>query len=554
MTPLILPKNPRRILASLAFAAVTGTWLIAQAQTADPARFKIGAAMPGGLSAHPDITSLVRSNNQMLLNWNGFAGPYQVERKLNLSDATWEKLGAPLSDRSAALTMDGAMGFLRINGPAPDFAGAQTCSLCHKAAHTNWAATAHASALKTLADIGQGTNSFCLPCHTVGYGFSTGFKDATATPGLAGVQCESCHGPSAAHAASPMDPAKRPIVELAAQVCGGCHNGFHHPTYDEWGGTLHAAVTPATANYFRDPVNSAARMNACGSCHSGAVRMAMLSAYEDKAPVTLPSGEVAATTPITCGVCHDPHVQTAHGGQLRSPVWSTNAFSYSTSTNTSFALQYNPQLNLCGNCHNMRGARWQDTSRYPHYSPQYNMLVGSGGFEVGTPLQSGHRDSLKQCAGCHTHRHGEESPSEDHPVYTGHGFKASFESCATAECHSSVTLVEGMTELLKHEIDEYLHKVRDQLNAWALAKAPEPLRVKYGKAAWEYDTAGHLSEDAPLGGPTTAEQAQVPDRIKQARFNAYLVYQDGSMGVHNAKYARYLLKTAEDLIKAEMTP
>ena len=33
----------------------------------------------------------------------------------------------------------------------------------------------------------------------------------------------------------------RPSVTISAAVCGGCHTGFHHPTYDEWLQAGHAA-------------------------------------------------------------------------------------------------------------------------------------------------------------------------------------------------------------------------------------------------------------------------------------------------------------------------
>ena len=47
-----------------------------------------------------------------------------------------------------------------------------------------------------------------------------------------------------------------------------------------------------------------------------------------------------------------------------------------------------------------------------------------------------------------------------------------------------------------------------------------------------------------MAGPSTTEQAGVPAEIKKARMWLYMVEHDGSYGVHNAKYARYLLGTA----------
>ena len=48
-----------------------------------------------------------------------------------------------------------------------------------------------------------------------------------------------------------------------------------------------------------------------------------------------------------------------------------------------------------------------------------------------------------------------------------------------------------------------------------------------------------------MTGPTSAEQSAVPAEIKKARLWVYMVEHDGSFGVHNPKYARYLLGTAK---------
>ena len=88
----------------------------------------------------------------------------------------------------------------------------------------------------------------------------------------------------------------------------------------------------------------------------------------------------------------------------------------------------------------------------------------------------------------------------------------------------------------------------------ATTKAPAALRSKYGKLAWEYTNPGDYSTLPPTlaSGPTAQEQAAVPDGIKQARYNLYLVANEGSFGVHNGPYTRYLLKLAEAKVKAEL--
>ena len=42
----------------------------------------------------------------------------------------------------------------------------------------------------------------CVVCHTVGYGFQTGYKGEAAEK-LKGVGCENCHGPGNPHASNP---------------------------------------------------------------------------------------------------------------------------------------------------------------------------------------------------------------------------------------------------------------------------------------------------------------------------------------------------------------
>jgi hypothetical protein len=53
-------------------------------------------------------------------------------------------------------------------------------------------------------------------------------------------------------------------------------------------------------------------------------------------------------------------------------------------------------------------------------------------------------------------------------------------------------------------------------------------------------------------GPDAAGQALIPDNIKKARFNLYLVVNDGSLGTHNWIFALNLLSASENLIAQEL--
>ena len=87
------------------------------------------------------------------------------------------------------------------------------------------------------------------------------------------------------------------------------------------------------------------------------------------------------------------------------------------------------------------------------------------------------------------------------------------------------------------------------LDFWAMIKAPGPLQ-KYGAKAWEYSNSGSLSGAGP--NPTIAEQGLVPATIQKARFNLYLVLNEGSFGVHNGPYTLDLLFAAYNLVLDEL--
>lgn len=497
---------------------------------------------PGGMPGLPVVTGIERATNGVRVTWDGPAGYYRLWQKLTATSTQWQAVGGLNLTRQAVVPLGASNAFFRVSGPAPRYAGAQACAECHEAIYRQEAETAHTHALATLQSIGQHRNAVCLPCHTVGHGLPTGFVNETLTPHLGGVQCENCHGPAANHAANELDIASRPRSELAAQVCGGCHTGSHQPTWEEYQTSGHARVT--------EDMNPASRINACGRCHSGSARLALLKGLNPAVAVTND-----ANVAITCVVCHDPHGRhvwtnvltgAVTTNQLRNPVASTN--DYWLSTSDGFATKYAPAINICAQCHNHRGAAWTNSGRPPHYSPQYNMLLGTVGELADGPAagrSATHAVALdQQCVTCHMPT--EEHQSEAHPAVTGHAFRAdSFESCRA--CH---VFPELSTPFVQMVVQTRVQQVKAALDLWATTRAPEPLRVKYGPRAWEYTTPGSLSPGGT--GPTASEQGLIPDPIKKARFNLYLVKHDGSYGVHNPRHTIRLLEQAQAWIQLEL--
>jgi len=118
----------------------------------------------------------------------------------------------------------------RRNG---QYVGAAKCAECHAAEMAQWRRTKHATAYKTLLDRHRHFQPKCVVCHVVGYGTPHGYRLGSPEAVLANVQCEICHGPGAAHAASPSkDNIHR---EVPATVCLECHTPDHsdHFVYEE---------------------------------------------------------------------------------------------------------------------------------------------------------------------------------------------------------------------------------------------------------------------------------------------------------------------------------
>ncbi len=562
-----------RLAGSLVLGAAVLGITSAQAQES----FQLLKPVPGGIIANPVITN-ISDGESVIVKWLGLTPPYKVQHKPSVSGGTWTDVSGPTTETTATVDKPGDSGFFRVLGSDPSYVGAETCAECHDIApqktHSGWLTTAHSTAFDTLKKIGQDKNASCLPCHVVGYN-AGGFVDIGTTPHLAGVQCENCHGPAGAHvdwaSGSALPPRIVPITTPNAMLCGGCHNGFHHPTYDEWKTAGHAEVISSVASGFLNSDVTAAqgRMASCGSCHSGAVRFQMENAYNKftgaaRTNVTWPSGIEAAETSVTCVTCHDTHnthVYTnvitglVYTNQLRHPLTSTNNFSYNTGA--TFASQFNPETSLCANCHNARGASVTSSSRPPHHSPQYNLLMGNIGVtDEIAPTQGAHWKNPLQCVGCHTHGHNSEGATASNPAYTGHGFRWTVQACQ--ECHKSETGPLSATNLLavtQIDLGGKIAETKHLLDVWATTKNTNSWATLYGALGWEFSTPGQLSNptgSSSIKGPTAPMQAEIPKAIQEARFNLYLVEHDGSKGIHNAPYARYLLEVAQRKVNAEL--
>jgi hypothetical protein len=96
-----------------------------------------------------------------------------------------------------------------VKDAEPSYVGSDKCKKCHESAYAVWKKTPHSHAYQTLVDAKYPSNRQydpeCIVCHTVGFGYKDGFRDAQQTPHLENVGCENCHGPGSEHASHPND-------------------------------------------------------------------------------------------------------------------------------------------------------------------------------------------------------------------------------------------------------------------------------------------------------------------------------------------------------------
>ncbi len=119
--------------------------------------------------------------------------------------------------------------------PDGEYAGAESCRACHESEWDAWSRTKHAHAFESLAATDDWSNARCIGCHTTG-ATDKSFLDADSMdPARLNVQCEECHGPGAAHVASPGPLKANP------KRCTVCHDPVNSPGF-EWTSYLERGV------------------------------------------------------------------------------------------------------------------------------------------------------------------------------------------------------------------------------------------------------------------------------------------------------------------------
>ncbi|HEY4394967.1 MAG TPA: multiheme c-type cytochrome [Polyangia bacterium] len=164
------------------------------------------------------------------------AGSYFTNRLIPLR----RSLARDGKTAAAMRKLDGEVAAINLRNappPAPPepgrafYVGDAKCGACHKQALAFWNSTVHASAWKTLVELGKENDYKCTSCHVTGYG-QVGGSSLGHTKGLRDVQCEVCHGPGSIHVAEKglEEPASL-HTQTPASTCTGCHTEQHSDTF-----------------------------------------------------------------------------------------------------------------------------------------------------------------------------------------------------------------------------------------------------------------------------------------------------------------------------------
>ncbi|MBI5118836.1 hypothetical protein HZA56_20400 [Candidatus Poribacteria bacterium] len=151
-------------------------------------------------------------------------------KKLDKTVSDSARILAAIDDYQQMVKAENLLGsFPRTEHPAGEFTGNEKCRKCH-----SWSSfrfrrkDKHAHAFEPIAKKGREYDPECVECHVVGFGYTTGFATADATPMLENVGCENCHGPGSKHVEEPL---KDKYGEVKREKCETCHNPENSPKF-----------------------------------------------------------------------------------------------------------------------------------------------------------------------------------------------------------------------------------------------------------------------------------------------------------------------------------
>jgi hypothetical protein len=401
-------------------------------------------------------------------------------------------------------------------------------SECHHDEHdtSDSSPMTHALQRQIAAPASRGRDVSCmLDCHVLGERglHDGGFLDRASSPGwsdaarsswgqlprtlrrLGGVGCTACHGPGAI----PERTASRAILRV--DVCATCHDA--PPSY------VHVAQWEASRMAHSDETPASRATFACARCHMTAGFLAAMGAHgmrfadEDDLHAE-PAG-------IGCAACHAAHK--AHQGKALVRVVPLPAEFDGTSAAMAQRGQRDDGTSAAGGssavclpCHApVAGERFPAASAASIWAGR--VALPGGPLPGASAVRSPHDRVPGGCLGCHG---GAGVPVD-------HSFRVDAARCSG--CHATP---------LAERADDHGQLVRARaLALWARLRD----RLALGPAP---------GVGAPPAHAAIATDARAEDALGRALYEVGLVVEDPAAGVHNAPFARELLRDAETILRA----
>lgn len=453
------------------------------------------------------------------------------------------------------------------------------CALCHSDIAQSWSQTAHASVFQRFLN-GEETGQYDLSFfqwHTLGFNQdplakNRGFDDKANQLGVdlnglvdqveqayqlrndsdpandpdffaalprpvrakANVQCESCHGPGSKHFGTIGTIGN----SWSAHNCLTCHDDFEpvaKPVAQDTSG--HSTINPLFSDF------PGLLKSDCAKCHSAQAFVAF--AVENEVDEYLNS-EVEPHG-ITCAACHDPHEKN-HAKTLRIQGDIT--------LEGGAEFKDGGRGAMCVVCHESRVYEplqtYIDSNRGgPHYAPQADVTLGINAWDFGEPYETGesiHKLVVEDtCVACHMADIPENGWTQEEGILLGgHSFKLANHRGTTdpsddinnlrnscLPCHFTLTSFDRLTPPgTDYDGDGQREGIQTEVQG-LLDQIASILMARYSTLVRHPD--GELEVSSQLFSVLSFDE-------KAVIHNYRLVQRDGSLGIHNPRFAVEVLQ------------
>ena len=467
--------------------------------------------------------------------------------------------------------------------------------------YTPWSTTGHASIFTHGIDGAFGTeySVSCIKCHTTGYDtnasalgdggfygvqqadgwlFPTNLANASLASSnfasmpenlqsVANITCENCHGPGSQHILPALlqaegEPSPNyPGLDIPNTVgtCESCHDAAPtHPQGTQWYASDHAGGFSTAVSI---PSSEKGTTNQyCVRCHSEGGFIAFASNYVAGNGIVTTTN--TAYTAIGCQTCHEPHGLTSPtNDNYLIRLMASATFGDGT------VITNGGEGNLCMNCHHSRnGSAVTNVMNYPlglntwaqgssfgtHDGPQGDMLEGVNAITYGLAIpSSAHRLTVtNSCVGCHmqsissTNSDGSKDPG--FLLSGGHTFEMSYNVYTTNGSTITTNKIDqvGVCNQCHGGITNFNFPVEDYANVGIILGVQTNVQILMDELSTLLpNTNGILDGKVKGSSQITAKTNWTTAQLKAA-YNWQFVYEDGSLGVHNAPFATGLLNAS----------